>query len=267
MCIFFLKRNAKDYKLIIASNRDELITRETSPASEYLVDDKKIISPIDLTANGTWIGTTTTRFAILTNIKDDPSSNVESRGCLVKDALLKRKNSKPHRGYNLVYGDYSGHIYYQTHPKDVKLEACEFGTIENIDSKDEFIKVKILDDWLVVSNNNLFDEPWEKQRKGRRLFKDIVEKGLQRNQLEEALFQLLQHERNESDTLKTIDQSTVVDESYLDRNLTNDIFVNPKNGYGTRTMTVLILDLNNNLRYVEKDLFTKHSRVFEFKVE
>jgi uncharacterized protein with NRDE domain len=108
------------WPLVIASNRDEFLSRPTLPLASWKTNSgQEIISGRDLRAGGTWLGMTPSgRVAFLTNVREAmPKTASLSRGELVmrwldssSDAegfLAKlEKDCSAYAGFNLVFGDF-----------------------------------------------------------------------------------------------------------------------------------------------------------------
>ena len=109
-----------DWPLVIASNRDEFLTRPTLPLARWTTDSgQPVISGRDLLAGGTWLGLTPGgRAAFLTNVRAArPKAAHRSRGELVTRWLESVSNAKifvsdlmkqsplTYGGFNLVLGD------------------------------------------------------------------------------------------------------------------------------------------------------------------
>ena len=71
MClILFAHQQHPEYKLILATNRDEFYERQTQPA-HWWEDHQEVLGGRDLQAGGTWMGLTKGgRFAALTNYRE-----------------------------------------------------------------------------------------------------------------------------------------------------------------------------------------------------
>ncbi|WVQ65239.1 uncharacterized protein L199_003412 [Kwoniella botswanensis] len=114
MCIAFFTLSQPGYKLILASNRDEFLSRPTAPARWHTFshttspdeDDEKepwVLSGVDKGAvnGGTWLGITRDlRVGLLTNVRLTPptpplrpSPNPPSRGLLLRDFLSNPPSS------------------------------------------------------------------------------------------------------------------------------------------------------------------------------
>lgn len=107
MCVIFWTTYDPHYSLVIASNRDEFLSRPTlqaswhdfsssSSSSASSSPDQRILSARDATGGGTWLGVTQNgAFATLTNFTElsaplPPGLNAfESRGRLVRDWLVQ----------------------------------------------------------------------------------------------------------------------------------------------------------------------------------
>ena len=121
MCLIaFAIGVSPDWPLVIASNRDEFLSRPTLPLAHWMTDSgQPIISGRDLLAGGTWLGITPGgRTAFLTNVRtSEPNAAPRSRGELVTRWLeskadiksflsnLKKQNPSTYGGFNLVLGD------------------------------------------------------------------------------------------------------------------------------------------------------------------
>jgi uncharacterized protein with NRDE domain len=71
------------YPLVIASDRDEFLSRSTLPlASWQTVSNQQILSGRDQRAGGTWLGMTPKgRVAFLTNVRQSDSKNLSTIFC------------------------------------------------------------------------------------------------------------------------------------------------------------------------------------------
>jgi len=103
MCVAFWTLNHPDYALILCSNRDEYVSRQTQTAHWHSFDDVKfsdpksgvktstpsVLSGIDVVAGGTWFGINKKgKVALLTNITEPPVNLPSSRGYLCSSYLL-----------------------------------------------------------------------------------------------------------------------------------------------------------------------------------
>ncbi len=119
MClIIFAYKVDPNYDLLLMANRDEYCDRQFKTAHRW-GDGDKVLSGIDLTANGGWTGVTKTgRIAAVTNFRSgyDFNQQLKSRGELVRSFLdsdispheylsTLRKSKAEYNGYNLLFGD------------------------------------------------------------------------------------------------------------------------------------------------------------------
>ena len=90
MCLIVVGWHAhRDYPLVVAANRDELLARPAVPA-HWWTDFPDLLAGRDLEAGGTWMGVARSgRFAALTNYRDPTlhRTGAPSRGALVRDCL------------------------------------------------------------------------------------------------------------------------------------------------------------------------------------
>jgi uncharacterized protein with NRDE domain len=119
MCLVLIawRGNAK-YPCVIAANRDELHSRPAATA-HWWQSRPPILAGQDLSAGGTWLGTTRSgRFAALTNYRDPEQRrpSTPSRGTLVASILVSgdsierslehlRKVSADYNGFSVLFSD------------------------------------------------------------------------------------------------------------------------------------------------------------------
>ncbi|SPO30588.1 uncharacterized protein UTRI_05205 [Ustilago trichophora] len=127
MCVIFWTINDPNYDLVIASNRDEFLSRPTLSASWHdfsssssssssadVSETFRVLSARDATGGGTWLGITRNgAFATLTNFTEQSAplpagiDAFESRGKLVRDWLVGQADAEKgkQRGLGEVQGD------------------------------------------------------------------------------------------------------------------------------------------------------------------
>ncbi|KAK2463381.1 hypothetical protein APHAL10511_004607 [Amanita phalloides] len=95
MCIAIWSLEHPEYALILSSNRDEYLDRQTQNAHfhSFTIDSSdgggSVLSGLDKRAGGTWLGINRAgRVALLTNITEDATNFGTSRGSLVSSFLL-----------------------------------------------------------------------------------------------------------------------------------------------------------------------------------
>lgn len=132
MCLIAFAIGASpQWPLVIASNRDEFLSRPTAPLARWSSHGKTIISGRDLHAGGTWLGMTPGgRIGFLTNVREPfaiataataaITATARSRGELVLRWLEGQQNASDiesfshelqvnandYAGFNLVLGDF-----------------------------------------------------------------------------------------------------------------------------------------------------------------
>jgi uncharacterized protein with NRDE domain len=106
------------HRLIVAANRDEFYERPAQ-AAHWWPDHPQVFAGRDLTAGGTWMGSTTDgRFAALTNVRraedDEGRTDRPSRGALVSQFLTGTSTARDYaaaidvsayNGFNLLVAD------------------------------------------------------------------------------------------------------------------------------------------------------------------
>ena len=236
MCLILLAiQSHPDYKLVIAANRDEFYERPTTPAA-FWDDEPDMLAGRDLRAGGTWLGITTNgRIAAITNYRDPSSikSNAPSRGSLVTDFLsgqespvdylegLKR-DAHEYNGFNLIVGEKHELYWYSNRGEGMRnLSPGIYGV-----------------------SNRLLDTPWTKVTRGKKMIRTLLSE--EKEPAPKALFSML------------ADRSVPDDESLPDtgvgleweRTLSPIFITSP--AYGTRSSTLIFIDLNDRVTFIEK---------------
>lgn len=254
MCLInFQLNNHNKYKLVMAANRDEEYSRPTKTA-HYWEDHPHILGGRDLRGMGTWLGITKAgRISALTNIRNTKellSTHQKSRGHLVSDYLIGNQNpaeylnevsdeGKDYAGFNLLVGN-QDEIFY----------------LNNYDNE-----VSRVDDGLHGLSNHHLDTPWPKVEKGKDGLKTIMES---KDTDVEDLFRLLRDDDTaESEALPDTGLS-----KEIEKNL-SPLFIN-MDKYGTRCSTVILIDQDDNVTFVERTYLEGQQtgeEKFEFKIE
>lgn len=235
MClILFAHKVHPNYKLVVAANRDEFYQRPTKPA-DYWEENQNILAGKDLEAGGTWLGVTKKgRISLLTNYRDlkNIKSDAPSRGHLVSDFLSSDIDAGQYlndlagkgdlyNGFNIICGDWDNLHYYGNYQKGVhKIAPGVHGL-----------------------SNALLDTQWPKVVKGTEgLGKVMHSKDIDPDQLFELLY----------------DDQTAVDEQLPDTGVGYDrekmlspLFIKSEQ-YGSRCSTVLLVDQNDKVTFVER---------------
>ena len=252
MCLIVIGYNYHPgYKLIFAANRDEFYQRPSSSA-DFWNDEPSLLAGKDLKEGGTWCGITRNgRFAAITNYRDMKSIKKDalSRGTIVTDFLLGtsspefyskglKDNADLYNGYGLIFGDKSGLYFFSNLAKKlIKIETGIHGL-----------------------SNHLLNTPWFKVIKGKGLLKKAIDK---KDNFVDDLFLML------SD--KTLSPENELPDTGLTKEIEksiSSIFVETPD-YGTRSSTVILIDKNDNVTFIEKSLDgqTKKWTINAFKFE
>lgn len=253
MCLILLAYHYHpEYQLVLADNRDEYYERPTEQAA-FWRDCPDILAGRDLVAGGTWLGITRTgKFAALTNYRD-PALRVEhlrSRGHLVSDflcgnfssgdymATLSKKNAE-FNGFNLLAGD-SNSLWHYCNIKGYPQR---------------------LSHGLYGISNRFLDTPWPKVIRG----KENMARCLQSKTVDvEKLFTVLADDSPACDNQLPCTGVGLEWERIL-----SPVFITSET-YGTRSSTVLTIDLAGTVRFTERTYFPTQRKyqdvVHEFSV-
>jgi uncharacterized protein with NRDE domain len=254
MCLLLVSFNShSEYPLIVAANRDEFYSRPAEKAS-FWKDHSELLAGKDLEAGGTWLGITKNgRFAVITNYRDIKSikDNAPTRGELVTDFLLTNnspeeygkglfKKANDYNGFNLLFSDLKTFYYFSNQTSKLRqLSAGVYGL-----------------------SNHLLDTPWPKVVKS----KDAFTKTISANKISaDNLLEILADDRQADD-----DQLPDTGLSVELERIVSPIFIKSEK-YGTRSSTVLIVDKQNKVLFIEKSLDIKTKRwkksKFEFRIK
>jgi uncharacterized protein with NRDE domain len=271
MCILLTTNANVDYPFILVSNRDEYFKRLTKPVHSHQYNGQRIISPLDMARqdHGTWIALNPVnkKFSILVNFREGIKDTVNpiSRGVLPLDYVTSVNSTTKSQylnelilkyrdenllskigGFNLMFGD---------------LVNNRFDIISNKNDSDFKIFSEV-PEYHGLSNSS-FDEPWDKVKLGVKKLQSLTgsynsNMSRSKDSLINDLFGLLSH-----DSMGNITS----DYEANFENIKNSIFVPPllvrgynRNNalagkyYGTRTQTVILVDKNHHLTYIEKNL-------------
>lgn len=244
MCLILLAyRQHLHCPLVLAANRDEFHARATAAAT-YWPEAPHILGGKDLEAGGTWLAVDNTgRFAAVTNYRDPTlyRSGKISRGLLVSHFLLNtlsaeeylaqlRTRREHYNGYNLIVGDHTGLWYYCN-----RVDQLE----------------KLAPGYYGISNQVL-DTPWPKVVRGKQ---ELTAALTRDSTLEpENILTLLQDHSHPPDDILPDTGIGLAWERLL-----ASIFI-VSAAYGTRASTVLLVDRENTMTFVEQS-FTPEGEV------
>jgi len=236
MCLInFQFQEHPNYKLIVAANRDEFYNRPTAPA-HFWEDNPTILAGRDLLQMGTWLGITQNgRFAALTNYRDPAhmTNDKTSRGEIISNYLAGNESpedylaslnvkKEEYNGFNLIIGTPDQLLYYNN------IE----GDIVDISSGTHGL------------SNHFLNTPWPKVTNGKKNLHDYVmnQEIVQPNELFEIL--------SNAEIAEDLSLPNTGIDIELERQL-SPLFISTK-GYGTRCSTVVLVDKENNVTFVER---------------
>ena len=235
MClILFAWKMQENFPLALAANRDEFYERPSAPA-DFWDDAPDLLAGRDLQEGGTWLGITRKgRLAALTNYRDPASLKIgaPSRGRLVSDYLRGRETPEVYlrrigpdadrfNGFSLLVGDPDQLFCFSNRGAPQCLGPGIYGL-----------------------SNHLLDTPWPKVAQGKRALKALLKekKGLS----PEALFELLADgsrppDGRLPDTGVGLEWERILSPLFIESPV-----------YGTRSSTVLLIDRNGKVTFVER---------------
>lgn len=236
MCLIVLALHAHPrYPLVVAANRDEVLSRPTAPAAFWPEEDG-LLAGRGLESGGTWMGVTRTgRFAALTNVRNprahDPGA--PSRGGLVVRFLRGEDGPRDHvravaaerirrNGFNLLAGA-NGRLAWVSNAGGGPVEVTP-----GVHS---------------VSNAAL-DTPWPKSLRSAAGLRRVLEEGGEIDP--EELFAILASREVASDA--ELPSTGVPLEA--ERLLSAPFIVAP--GYGTRASTLLLAARDGRAELLER---------------
>jgi uncharacterized protein with NRDE domain len=242
------------YRLILLANRDEYYDRPSASAG-FWKEAPFLLAGKDLQAGGTWLGVTRKgRIAAVTNYRD-PSSvreDAPSRGRLVSDFLLGQEGpleyldklgqgAERYNGFNLIVGR-KGHCCWYSNRGDGALP---------------------LPPGIYGLSNHLLDTPWPKVTRGKDALARLL--SVQETPSLEELFHILRDRAIPKD--ESLPHTGVGLE--WERTLSPIFIVSPT--YGTRSSTVLLIDAQDHVTFVENtfnsDLEHPKTAMHEFTIE
>ncbi len=236
MClILFALNQHPQYKLIMAANRDEFFKRPTLDAN-FWIEKHSILGGRDIQSGGTWLGINKNgRFIAITNFRDpnNEKNNARSRGELSNEFLSQNldvstflsdvsKNKHHYNGFNLLLSD------------DCFDSMYHYSNISDQSSK--------IIDGIHGLSNHLLDTPWPKIQSGKNYLSSII-KSESIDMYE--IIEILKSNKKAPDNL--LPETGI---SYdLEKKL-SPVFISMK-GYGTRCSTVVLVNTNNELSFLE----------------
>lgn len=246
MClIHFHYQEHPIYKLIVVANRDEFYDRPAKPA-HFWEDEPDILAGRDLLQMGTWLGVSRNgRFAPITNYRD-PSlpAKPRSRGEIVRNFLKDARHPKDFVDELVTtkdyYGGYNVIVWHEDH-------LLHYNNIFN--------EINEIQPGTHSISNHTLNTPWPKVVKGRARLAEYIQNNTGKLNIDE-LFEIV------------MDREIAPDEQLpntgvgleMERNLSSAFIQLPH--YGTRCSTVLLIDEDGNITFVERT-FDKGNFLFE----
>lgn len=239
MCIAFIAVKAHlRYPLIVLANRDEYLARPTMPMHRW-EGQPTIVAGRDLRSGGTWFGVNDhARMALLTNYfewREESSGKPQdppSRGDLIPLFLGQnpppnfadylRENGPKFEGFNLIYGPFDELRHYNNRSGEITS----------------------LTRGIHGLSNAFLDTPWPKVERGKRLLEMALRK---------PVLEL-------NDLWQILDDSTRADDADLPQTRlsldverqVSSIRILPRNGYGSRLATVMLVNQERQIQVWEK---------------
>lgn len=249
MClILFSYMNHPDYKLVLASNRDEFYNRPTQPL-DFWDDSSKILAGRDQQSRGTWLGVSDAgKIAAITNYRDPSTLKAQapSRGVLVSGFLDSRlgpldylesiEGTAPsYNGFNLLVGDTRGLYYYSNMGRGIRaLTPGTYGL-----------------------SNAFLDTSWPKVDTGKREFDRIIHEG--HGGFSERLFDVLMDTSLPAD--HTLPETGV---GLAWERMLAPLFISSET-YGTRSSALVLVDRQNQVTFIERTHVKKASGGFDHR--
>lgn len=251
MCLLLIAlKSHPTYKLVIAVNRDEYYDRPSAHAS-FWAESPELLAGKDLRAGGTWLGITRNgRIGAITNYRDPASikKDAPSRGRLVSSFLLGQQSpvdylnglarkGDVYNGFNLIVG--------------VKEELYWYSNRGQV--------IRNLTPGIYGVSNHLLDTPWPKVSSGKSAMERLL--SVEKDPTPEAFFNIL------SDRFIPDDKALPDTGVGLEwERLLSPIFITSPS-YGTRSSTILFIDLNNHVTFAEKNFNADPNHATTIKYE
>ncbi|XP_043473640.1 transport and Golgi organization protein 2 isoform X1 [Leptopilina heterotoma] len=262
MCILFIYRDPKadchSFRLIVISNRDEVLNRPAKPA-HYWEKHPHCLGGTDMEPGkegGTWLALSTKgqAGAILTLSGESKHSQTpkEGRGFLVADYVTSDESCETY--LNKLY-----QIDRQTekyNPYTLVLFELANANVRWLSSPSDMKAPQTSEEKILGFGNSPFDQPYKKVQVGKETFEILVKNASVKDQQ-----QLIQ---NLLEFLKCSDRH-LPDEELRKRSpefypALSSIFVQSETKtYGTRTHSILLVDGTGRITFIEETLMPDES--------
>ena len=236
MClILFAHKAHPTYPLILAANRDEAYARPTIPAA-FWTDHPNIYGGRDLDRGGTWLGLARSgRIAAVTNFRNAhaPRTAPLSRGELVSAYLAGDADTERYLSEVELHGDqYNGFI----------LIAGDLDALYWLSNRGP--SAARIPPGVHGLSNHLLNTPWPKIKRSKLALEALL--GAREEDLTAGMFRIL------ADRSEALDHELPDTGVGLERE--RELSANFISGahYGTRASTVVLIDADRNVRFIER---------------
>ncbi len=284
MCITFLyvnpNRVSGKFSVILIMNRDEYFKRPTSISAW---DDHGVLAGRDQQPGkegGTWLGMNKFgKIGLLTNIYTPSPNPGAGRGFLVIDYLREDKNASAKNYLKMLSMNkalYSPFNLLLLEPKSDGSGAYEAEYycrgLHSCPVKDSVGPEEITDEIVGLSNHPL-PNPYQKSCFGKSKFAEVVgnlNKTDKKEELVEKLVEILSMKQSHFPDDQMEKQAGDDSKMRQFHPKLASIFVDvPEAGYGTRVQTVILVDFDNHVDYIERsrnedDSWTTTEHSFNF---
>ncbi|XP_058454923.1 transport and Golgi organization protein 2 isoform X2 [Malaya genurostris] len=259
MCILFVYVNTNgkpisgEYKLILASNRDEHFNRPAKAAAPW-EENPHVIGGRDMEPGregGTWLALGSRdgviRVGALLNVSGENKPNsTTGRGPIVS-GYVAGSSSNENYSKQLLANDTYGPFNF------VSVELDRTGGASVLHASNAPLKIDQCDlrEPLGFGNSPL-DNPLEKVKHGRKRFGDIVDKRLKVGCKDELVNELLGLLRSNEKYFPDAELSRRVPVS-AEKLSSINVRV-PEYGYGSRTRTIILVDHENHMELIEETM-------------
>lgn len=255
MCIIFLglgKSNSSKYKVVVAANRDEFYARPANKA-QFLSDNANILCGTDAqpgVEGGTWLGVNRNgKIAFLTNIlQPSVEKDGSPRGVIVRKFLENHLSPSNYIKQDLMEGNFRSFNFVGIQLKPDGIECDYYGN----KNKDSPLSIKEGLHVIACTDKNT---PWNKVTHGEGIFTHLLSDSFsdKPDVLAEALFSKLlsNSECLYPDDLVKAQSASRLPDDFLEKYCS--IMIDGIPTYGTRTQTVVLVDLDNHVTFYERN--------------